>query len=442
MRSLSLFLGAALWAAPGLRAETVVYPTGSFPADHQAVQTAVNGGGQVLLKAVSEAGEPTVFDFGPPQVGSGFVRLTRDVEVRGEVVNEKRTTIRGGNAPFLGELPVRTAVKGIHFDGPRAAAVILAGSAGAEISGNVIHDVVGMPWTPTETKAMGVWVIGQPAGGAAPVTGTVTISDNRIADMHGHDGLGLALVGYEADMRVTGNDISGTNFMGILAFAHSGPTWIQDNDVTPGSELYPGFYSVGNGIQVGPLFADNFPVPTAPALINNNRVTCANPNADGIVLFGGELPLDRSAITNNRVRMSGSGYGGITLYENVSHTVVAANRVWGNGAYAMDSVAFSGPPQQGNLFFANHTGRFVETVADVYLAPSTEGTWVIGCQGTAVDHGVGNHVFGCAAVDVPKGAGGGTVAEPLPYRRHPAALLTSTRAAARALREEMRLAQP
>jgi Right handed beta helix region len=437
MRLFPAILVIACFAAPFVRADTVVYPTGSYPADVEAVQAAVSAGGRVLLKAVDLAGAPTVFDFGPPVAGSGFVRMTTDVDIRGEVVGGVRTTIRGGNAPFLGELPVRSAVRDIHFDGPRSAAVILAGSAGAEISGNFIHDVVGMPWTPTETKAMGVWVIGGPAGGYGPVTGTVTISNNTIADMHGHDGIGLALVGYEADMRVTGNDIRGTNFVGILAFAHSGPTWIQDNDVTPGPELYPGTYSVGNGIQVGPLFVDMFPTPTAPALVNNNRVACANPNADGIVVYGGDLPLDHSAVTNNQVKMSGSLFGGVTLYDNVSHTVIAGNRVWGSGAYALDAVAFSGPPQRGNLFFANGTARFSETVADVFLADTTADSWVIGCQGTALDQGSGNHVFGCATTGAPPSAPG-PVTEGPAYRRDPGALLESTRAAIRALREETR----
>ena len=436
MRSLPAILVVVCCAAPAVRADTVVYPTGSYPADHQAVQAAVSGGGRVLLKAVNAGGARTPFDFGPPVAGSGFVRLTTDVEIRGEIAAGEQTTIRGGNAPFLGENPVRSAIKDIHFDGPRAAAIILAGSSGAEISGNSIHDVVGMPWTATETKAMGVWVIGQPAGGYRPITGTVTISNNTIADMHGHDGLGLALVGYEADTRVTGNDIRGTNFMGILAFAHVGPTWIQDNTVVPGPETYPGTYSAGIGIQVGPLFVGDFPQPTAPALVHNNRVACVNPNADGIVLFGGDLPLDRSVVANNRVTMASSAFGGITLYDNVSHTVVAANHVRGDGAYAVDAIAYSGPPLQGNMFFANNTARFDETVADVYLAGTTEDSWVVGCQGTALDEGNGNHVFGCPADGVRDRVPGPPGREAGAARRDAAALLSGMRAASRAIREE------
>jgi hypothetical protein len=45
MRSLTTALIGLLWTVMPLRADTVVYPTGSYPADVQAVQAAVDGGG-------------------------------------------------------------------------------------------------------------------------------------------------------------------------------------------------------------------------------------------------------------------------------------------------------------------------------------------------------------------------------------------------------------
>jgi hypothetical protein len=373
-------------------ADTVVHPTGSYPADVQAVQAAVDAGGTVWLKALNKAGKPTAFDFGPPVEGSGRVFLTSDVEIRGETHRHWRTTIRGGDPPFLGIAPVHSAIKGIRFERPRIAAVYLQTSSGAEIIDNVISDVVGVPFSAFGRKAQGVW-IGPEIG---PVTGSITIAGNTIADMDAEDGLGLALVGFEADVKVIGNDIRGVNFVGILAFAHVGRVWIQDNVVVPGPERFPGFFSVGNAIQVGPFFAADFERPPGPAHVRDNHVVCENPNADCIVLYGGEWALERSVIAGNRVTMSNSLFGGITLFDNVSHTFVAGNRVRGSGAYAIDLIGIPGVPNRGNVLFGNHVAGFDATVADVYLDASTVDTLIIGCHGTVIDEGTDNRILGCA----------------------------------------------
>src|SRR5262245_31496697 len=103
MRFVPAILFVCCGAVQPLRADTVVYPTGSFPEDFEAVQAAVDQGGHVLLKAADASGRPTAFDFGPPVVGSGSVHITTDVEIEGEVLNGTQTTIRGGNAPFFGD---------------------------------------------------------------------------------------------------------------------------------------------------------------------------------------------------------------------------------------------------------------------------------------------------------------------------------------------------
>lgn len=432
MRAVAFGAAVVLWSAAPSLAETIVFPTGSHPADQQAVQEAVNGGGTVLLKAVSEAGVPTAFDFGPPVRGSGWVLLTTDVEIRGEVAAGARTTIRGGDTPFFGALPVRSVFRGLRFDRPRGAAIMLVASSGTEITDNVITGVVGFPWFAGNRKGQGVWILGAPAGGAGPITGTVTIARNAIADIDAEDGLGLALVGFEADVTVAGNDVRGTNFMGILAFAHSGRVWIEDNVVVPGPERFPGIYSVGQGIQVGPLFSGQFEGPTAPAVIRSNQVFCENPIADGIAVFGGDEPLDHSVVVGNRVTMQGSFFGGITLYDNVSHTAVGLNRIKGSGAYALNApTAFTpGTLQRANVFLANDTGGFAETVADVWLGVSAVDTWVIGCRGTVLDEGSNNHVIGCPAASPLQGASQSPLERASqPVSRHLAGLLAREAAA-------------
>jgi hypothetical protein len=125
-------MGGALGAGHDhLTPNVVVYPTGVFPTDHQSVQAAVDQGGVVLLKAVDTSGQPWAFNFGPPAAGSGRVSLTRDVTILGETVGGTMTTILGGNAPFFGfGVGVRSAFRGIYFNGPRLAAVLLVDSTG------------------------------------------------------------------------------------------------------------------------------------------------------------------------------------------------------------------------------------------------------------------------------------------------------------------------
>lgn len=392
---LSAAMVAVLVAAAPVWADTVVYPTGLYPADVQAVQAAVVAGGMVRLKPVNLAGDPTAFNFGPPVPGPGGVELTSDVQIRGETRRGAMTTIRGGNAPFRGFVPVTSTISGIWFDGPRLAAVYMESSSGTEISDNVITDVVGVPWFLDNRKGQGVWI-----QGLGPVTGTITIARNTIVDVDAEDGLGLAIANVEADVSVLKNDIRGVNAWGVLVFVHAGRVWIEGNAVVPGPERFPGIYSIGNGIQVGPhwgAFSPRpIPEPSGPVHILNNRIVAENPNADGILVFGWQEPLDGSIVSGNRVTMGGSLFGGITFFDNVSRALLSGNEIRGSGAYAIDVIGFPEVPNRGNVIAGNHVASFDAVVADVFLDDSTVDTLVAGCHGTVVDLGLNNRVIGCA----------------------------------------------
>jgi hypothetical protein len=383
-------LGAAMPAAADV---VVVHPTGSYPADVQNVQAAVGRGGIVHLKAVNEAGEPTPFDFGPPVAGSGSVTLTVDVEIRGETLAGSMTTIRGGNFPFYSESPIRSIIERINFDRPRGAAVLLLASSGARITHNVMTGVVGFPYFQGNRKAQGIWILGEP-NGRGPVTGTITIAYNTIADIDAENGLGLALVDFEADIKIIGNDIRGTNFNGILAFAHSGRLWITGNTIIPGPERFPGLYSAGNGIMLGPLYSYR-ERPTGPAHIMNNRILCENPLADGILIIGREKPFEGSVIAGNAVALTDSLFGGISLFENVSHTLVAGNEIRGSGVWALDVMGDTPGVNQMNVFAGNQVTGFHATSSHVFLDQSTANSLVVGCHGSVVDEGTDNRVVGC-----------------------------------------------
>jgi hypothetical protein len=122
---------------------TIVFPTGLYPLDVQNVQTAINLGGTVLLKAADIAGRPLAFNFGSADrsAGSG-VSLTTDVTIRGERAGGRMTTINGGYIPILGRLPVKSRIEGIDFESPLSAAILLLVSKGTVIVGNRINAVV------------------------------------------------------------------------------------------------------------------------------------------------------------------------------------------------------------------------------------------------------------------------------------------------------------
>src|SRR6267142_2383777 len=143
----ALMIASAVAADAGAPAEVVpdavIYPTGTSVTDRANLQIAVNAGGTVLLKATSASGVPTAFEF-----GSGRVLLTQDVTILGETVNGHMTTIHRGNQPFRSVFgkPVKSAIRGVHFDGPTSAAVLLTFSRGFEFTDNVVTDVIGAPF--------------------------------------------------------------------------------------------------------------------------------------------------------------------------------------------------------------------------------------------------------------------------------------------------------
>ena len=168
------------WTDAAMPATTTVYPTGSFPLDMQNVQAAIDRGGTVILKATNAAGQPTPFDFGPPdpQVDGG-VNLHTDVSILGERIGDYMTTIKGGFNPILGLVPVRSKIQGIHFDGPLDSPIALIRSTGADIVGNRITNIVPLLLFFGFTEIEGIFVSGfdDPLNA---VTGKITVADNVI----------------------------------------------------------------------------------------------------------------------------------------------------------------------------------------------------------------------------------------------------------------------
>ena len=386
-----LILAAALAVAVAHAeaATQVVHPTGVFPADVLNVRAAVNAGGTVLLKATDVSGAPLAFNFGPATTAGGRLIVQTDVEILGETVGGAMTTIRGGNAPVTGFGPVRLVVRGIHFDGPRAAGVLLLITSGAEITGNRVTNVRGFPLFPGVRKGQGIWVT--PFLALEDIAGTILIADNVVEHVDAESGFGLALAGSAADMTVARNTIRGVNTAGILAVGNSRPVLVEDNDIAPGPGLFPDA-TAGNGITADGAFESLGLPPGAPQYIRRNKIVCDNPFADGILVF----EVTGSVVTKNDVTMHDSFFGGITLFDVTSATVVSDNRVSGSGGFALDIffVGLNEPVNDGNTFTGNNIARFEASIADVFLDFDTTNTVLVGRSGTVIDLGVGNRVTG------------------------------------------------
>lgn len=378
------WLIAAIAVSPALAA-AVVYPTGTFPADVQNVQAGINQGGTILLKATDIGGAAKAFNFGPPVAGSGFVfQSNPDVTLLGETFKGQMTTITGGNVPIrVAFRSGRFTLRGIHLDTPRSIGVAITASGHAEIVSNVINDVVGSP-SGGFTFGRGILVAND------NVTGDLLIADNVINRVHAQVGYGISASFYRATTTISGNTILGINLNGILLGGIVSPATIGGNLVIPGP-AQDADVTAGNGILFGHSRG-------GPAWIANNTVVCENPLADGIAVVGGgaaPFPANDSVVEKNDVTMHASLFGGVSLYDQVANNLVRANKIAGDGAFALQAAAFiPGSLADSNSFVGNNIFHFNSNTADVFLDVNSANTIFKGQSGTVIDLGAGNWVSG------------------------------------------------
>ena len=386
---------------------TIVYPTGLFPVDVQNVQTAISLGGTVLLKSTDIAGRPLAFNFGPPDrsVGSG-VNLTTDVTIRGERVGGRMTTINGGYFPILGRLPVKSRIEGIDFESPLSAAILLVESKGTAIVGNRINAVVGVR-VRFGTDGDGIDLFGNSDPQNA-ITGHVLIANNIIENLSADFSNGMQLDDVAADVDIKGN---------IVRFAQSnGP--VQTIGITA-FRSHNRVSIVGNDVSMGPVSLDAFPAAIfvggdldARYLVALNTVVVNHPNGDGIALSGYFVPIQNAVIVGNRITIDSSfadhvgsdyfGLAGVDAFGAVSNSLIAANRISGTSAFAID-VAGAGELADSDRLIENDLSRFTSLTTDIYFDAFTNNMLFIGRCKSDIDQGVNNQIS-CDA------AGGGRTA--------------------------------
>lgn len=164
-------------------AQSVVVGQDNPAIDVDAVQTAVDLGGSVLLLGT--------FDFG----NDGRVLLQKDVAISGEADTSGGaiTTIIGGDWPFFGPTPANMApaqtgpvisIESIHFRQPSGGAIQLIRTGGAYIRGNKVTAVHRRSFTALFRHA-GVFIGPRDAFITTtryphPVTRSIVVIDNEV----------------------------------------------------------------------------------------------------------------------------------------------------------------------------------------------------------------------------------------------------------------------
>ena len=392
-------------AKPGSNFDQVVYPTGAFPTDTDNVQSAVDLGGSILLKATNQNGLPTAFNFGPPDDtnNDGGVFLTKDVEISGEQEAGHWTTIDGGVVPFRGWVPndvnsplakVKTTISGIDFEAPLLSAIIIDWSSGSQIIGNRIANVQGAEgcYDPkcaypfTEGRAIKFLGNGDPDHA---ITGKVIVSDNQIVDSHADLSAAIVFDEVAADATIEGNQIGSSLEGGIFLINSSGHVTIAHNTIAPGPGDLNSLFSIGNGI-----YLLDFDGRGAAYVVTDNKLDIENPYADGIILDGSGS-ISGAVVNGNEIDMHGTYYGAVSMFQNVSNSLIANNRIRGSASFGLDILQYEDGADAGsNTFVGNNLATFSASVADLFLDGSTHDTVFVGRGGTVIDLGANNHVTG------------------------------------------------
>lgn len=380
--------------AGGAPVTTTVYPTGTFPLDMQNVQAAIDRGGTVILKATNILGQPTAFDFGPPDPAvAGGVNLTTDVSLIGETVQGYMTTISGGFDPILGQLPVKSRIQGIDFEGPLDSPIALFSSTGADIVGNRIRGIVPLQLF-FGTEIDGIFVNGNNDPLNA-VTGVIRVTGNTIEVSGGDFVFGMRLREVAADIEISGNTVNflssdgALNTMGIVVFRSHGAAVIVNNLITMGNGN-PNAFPSG-------LFVSGH--PEARYTIAANTVVTNHPQSDGIDIAGlsnpsatqGALVLGNHVTTHSFTTFN----GGIVFEGAVKNSLMAGNLIDGTTGNAVQIIGVfdSTLIADSNLAVGNDISHATSLAGDVFFGPNSTNNLFAGQCNTYVDQGTGNRIL-------------------------------------------------
>ena len=392
--AVAMFAGILSWANAAKPATAIVYPTGTFPLDMFNVQAAIDRGGTVILKATNAAGQPTAFDFGPPdpQVNGG-VNLHTDVRILGEQSGSSMTTIKGGFNPILGLVPVKSTIQGIHFDGPLDSPIALIRSTGADIVGNRISGIVPLLLFFGFTEIEGIFISGFDDPQNA-ITGRINIVDNTIEISGGDFVNGMQFDEVSADISVTGNTVDflqsdgAIQTLGILVFRSHGKADVVQNHITMGDgnpDAFPAGIFVGGHAE-------------ASYRISDNTVVANHPNADGIDVVGlsADTATQQAIVEGNHVAVHSTilTAGGIAFVGAVQRSLMAANRIEGTSGNAVQVLGLSDTLlADSNHALGNDVSALAPANGDIFFGFGSVNNLFAGSCDTYVDLGVDNRIL-------------------------------------------------
>jgi hypothetical protein len=381
-------------------AQSVVYPTGVYPDDVTRVQSAVDRGNTVILKAVNAAGVPTSFNFGTglPVGQSGGVTLNKDVNILGEVSRSHRTTILGGFLPITSLQPIKTTIQGIDFESPFWVAITIGASTGSAIIDNVFHNIVPVqvrvPSGRIITFAEAIGFSGyDDSGSAAPglITGNILIAGNTIDGARAIFSDGIQFDSFSANVEITGNKISNVNDDTTETGSGIAVIRAQKNVLIAGNAISPG---PTQNIGDDGIFIDGD--SAARYLVIGNTINCDAQYADGIDVVGGPATgttgTVKAQIIANSIAVNGDVAAGIFLYDLVTETQVAANLIRGAGinAFGISTYGFDTEVASLNHFTDNDIRHFVSNQSDLFYDANTQNNTEFGFCRSVVDLGTGN----------------------------------------------------
>src|SRR5690349_10104430 len=139
--------------------ELVVIGANDPAIDVPAVQSAVDQGGNVLLKGHFSFAAPPTRSIDHAIVGAfptaAEILVSRSVNISGTGDDEEMATIDGGTIPFYVDAPgQRVTIDRIRFVQPVASAILAFAVNGLEVASNRIDGVV-----PFSGLASGIWVL-------------------------------------------------------------------------------------------------------------------------------------------------------------------------------------------------------------------------------------------------------------------------------------------
>jgi hypothetical protein len=361
-----------------------VYPTGDPAVDLPNVQAAVAAGGRVLLKATSESGYPTAFNFGYDfsVMPTNMVVITNDVQICGERDEDglPMTTILGGfwtfyapltPAAFSGAPGPQITIKNIRFDGAQWAPIQISYTSGVKIKNNRITN--SLPVGPFE-------IFGRPdsywQGGVQitslfdypdavvpyAITGRIVAKNNEVdlevyppysawwpRDPTATLGTGVFVVwSWGADVRIKGNTLHNITRNSIEVLNNyrddfgNGSVRIKENTIVTAEDGIPvPSYSYPNGIVVGSFEgAGPSPEESPEFSICGNYVEGRGETSIGISVLEAAAAVKENEIVVKDGFLVDSSASGILIWGE--NSVVRENEITINPSTGIPGFAGSG----------------------------------------------------------------------------------------------------